>query len=89
MNDHRNANTENIIQVAYELGLKMRDDPRINRGSATDAISVAVCLLSTLIAADIITSIGPDFKDRYIDLTLKYVRAHIEVDLERFRENVL
>lgn len=89
MNDHHKGNAEDIIQVAYELGLRMRNDPRINRGSTTDAISVGVCLLSALMAADIITSIGPDYKDRYIDLTLKVLKEHIELDLKRLRENVL
>lgn len=89
MTNPRAHNTENIIQVAYELGLRMRDDPRINQGDASDAISAAVCLLSTLMAADIITSIGPDFKDRYIDITLKFVKKHVELDLKRFREQAL
>lgn len=88
MTNPRAKNTEDIIQVAHELGLKMRDDPRVNQ-DASDAISAAVCLLSTLMAADIITSIGPDFKDRYIDITLKFVKKHVELDLKWFREQVL
>lgn len=87
MND--TDHTQTIIDVAYELGCQLRDDSRVNQGSVADPINVAVCLLSTLMAADIITAIHPDKKDLYIDTTLKFVKAHIELDLKRFRENVL